>query len=85
MKTIRRSTKVYCKKLNGQWYLLKDKKRYVYVLNKTAGRIWDLASNPITIQEIINTFSKEYQIDGSSISLDINRFIQTLVKEGYLV
>ena len=65
--------------------MLKSKARFAYVLNNTANRIWDLSINPITIEEIINTFSKEYQVDASSISLDVKRFIQTLVKEGYLV
>lgn len=85
MKTITRSTKIYSKKLNGQWYLLKSKTRFVYVLNKTANRIWDLSLKPITIQEIITIISKEDHVDASSISYEIKRFIQELVKEGYLV
>lgn len=85
MKTITRSTKIYCKKLNGKWYLLKSKERFVYVLNKTAKRIWDLSIKPIAIQEIITIISKEDQVDASLISYEIKRFIQELVKEGYLV
>lgn len=85
MKKITRSPIVYCKKINGKWYLLKDKTRYVYVLNQTAGHIWNLSKKPVEIQEIIHFISKSYQVDVLTIQQDVNWFIQELLKEGYLV
>lgn len=85
MTTITRNTKIYSKKLNGRWYLLKSKARFVYALNKTANRIWDLTISPITLQEIITILSRENKVDPSFMSSDIKKFIQELIKEEYLV
>ena len=85
MKLITRGVKVYFKKINGQWYLLKDKERYAYLLNKTAGQVWELSRKLITIEKIVDVFSKRYVIDSKIIYFDIAKFVQALIDEGYLM
>lgn len=79
-----RSAIVYSKKIDSRWYIVKKNTRYAYILNTTAGQIWDLTILPISIEKIIRRIAKMYSLDKVSLSSEIRSFIVSLIREGYI-
>jgi Coenzyme PQQ synthesis protein D (PqqD) len=55
----------------------------VYTLNETGAFIWEHIDGKRNVEEIINTLTKEYDIDNESASKDVFSFIENMSK--YLI
>lgn len=53
-------------------------------LSETAACIWSGLENGLTPEEIINTITKEYDIDTETASKDTHQFIRELIANGFL-
>lgn len=63
-----------------------DGRRGKYLgLNETAGRILALLSEGRSVEEVVETFSGDYEVDPSILRQDVNRFVETMVARGLLV
>lgn len=57
--------------------------KYV-VLNPTAGRVWELLSEPISMNLLCATLESEFGISHSQCTEDITGFLATLQKAGFV-
>ena len=55
----------------------------VFTLNETGAFIWEHIDGKLTVEEIINAVTKEYEIDYKNSSEDVFEFIENMRK--YLV
>jgi hypothetical protein len=76
---------IYCKNINGQWYLLKKGARHMHELSGSASTMWEALHKPISVDRLTKIVAKRYGVPVGSISDDITSFAQRLIQEGYLV
>lgn len=58
--------------------------KYV-VINEIGKEIWDRIDGVITVDGIISDLLDDYDIDGETCSLEVNRFFDQMVQEGLIV
>ena len=51
---------------------------FIYTLNITAARVWELTDGEHTLKEIHQSLVKEFQVDGIEIAQDLLELIQNL-------
>lgn len=81
---VKRNKKMYSKKREGQWLILREGKGYVEELNEVAGFIWELAEDEIKVEGIIEGVVCEYEVSKEEAERDIKEFINDFLDEGYL-
>ena len=55
---------------------------YCYVLNETAGRVWDLIAAPMSLEAICAQLQKEYHIDEQTCRREVTTLLQGLFDAG---
>lgn len=55
-----------------------DKGSY-FGLNSMGSEIWNLIEEPMTIQQLVNTLTDEYEISQNECETEITKFIEALV------
>ncbi|RSN71935.1 MAG: hypothetical protein DSO07_08755 [Thermoproteota archaeon] len=61
-------------------YLFDEETGYVYELNETACKIWILAKDGLTDEEIIKRMFQEYAVDKAILERDVKDFLEKLMK-----
>ena len=80
-KRIAFSKKVCCKIIDGEAFLLTTNDNCFYTLNPVGTRVWELADNKRTINEIANIICREFKVDRKTAVKDIAIFIGELLKK----
>ena len=57
----------------------------IKVLNPVGSRIFELANGVMSVSEIINTLSKEYEVAEETLTIDVIEFLQNLVQQNILI
>lgn len=68
--------------LDGEAVIINNETSYYYSLNKTGTYIWSLlVDDEMSVDEIIESVSSEYGLDGEAIRQDITAILDNLYKE----
>ncbi len=68
--------------LDGEAVIINNETSYYYSLNKTGTYIWSLlVDDEMSVDEIIESVSSEYGLDGEAIKQDITAILDNLYKE----
>ena len=55
---------------------------YCYSLNETAGRVWELIAEPMTVSEICSRLRKEFAVDEQTCKRETISLLQQLTDAG---
>jgi len=64
--------------LDGEMVLLNTHSGTYFGLNEVGSRIWELASEPRMIKDILDALANEYSVDQKQLEGDVLRFINSL-------
>ncbi len=82
---IKKSGQTYCRKIKNQWVILDKDKKHIRVLNETGGFIWELLKKPLSKEQVVKKIVKNYNVEFSIAAKDLDDFIHSYVKEGFLI
>ncbi|GGP14013.1 lasso peptide biosynthesis PqqD family chaperone [Oceanobacillus neutriphilus] len=68
--------------MDGEKVMLSIENGKYYNLGETGGEIWDCMKEPISIQDLIQSLVKEYDVREYECSEQVLRFIDRLAEEG---
>lgn len=71
--------------IDGEAVLILSEISEINVLNEVGSRVFELSDGTITIREIVQLMSEEYDAHPEQIERDIVEFVQKLVKHQVLV
>lgn len=80
--TVRRVTAVPFAQLGDEMLALDAETGYLYALNETGGRVWDLLEQPITVGEVCAQLQREYCVDGATCEAAVMRVLEGLESAG---
>lgn len=61
-----------------------EKANFMIELNDTASYIWDLVEKGYSVEKIISTVAKEYDIDEEKASGSVNKLIAQMCEQGVI-
>jgi hypothetical protein len=67
--------------MNGEKVMMSVQKGKYYNLGQVGGRIWDLLSEPRTIEDVTEILIQEYEVDPSECRDQVATFVQNLFIE----
>jgi hypothetical protein len=56
----------------------------IYTLNEVGSRIWQLIDTPITVGQIVETLSREYEVAAECARRDVVEFLELLSRRGLI-
>ncbi|WP_411345354.1 lasso peptide biosynthesis PqqD family chaperone [Paenibacillus sp. WLX1005] len=68
--------------MNGEKVMLDVQSGKYYNLGAIGGRIWDLTSQPTTVDGIVDVLVQEYDVPRDVCSQQVQTFIQQMLNEG---
>lgn len=68
--------------MDGEKVMLSIENGKYYNLGETGGEIWECMKNPISIQNLIQSLVKEYDVKEHECSEQVLKFIDCLAEEG---
>ena len=77
-----RNPKIFSKKTRHGWYILQNNSKYIRELNDSAGYIWGLARQPVSIDHIANKLAKKYHLPLQESLKDTEEFVYDYVRLG---
>lgn len=69
-----------CKEIDGKIYVLHPEEGKVYLFNETSSFIWKLLQKNIALIKIVDYIRHQYNIDQSTASKDLLKFINRSTK-----
>ncbi len=57
----------------------------MYTLNDVGSRIWELLDGGITVEEIVSTLTKEYEVETPQAKVDVDEFLAQMKEIGAVV
>lgn len=70
--------------LAGEKVMIDFESGKYYMLKGVANDIWDLLTDGITSQSIVNSLLKEYDVDSSTCLASVNDFLNALSERGFI-
>ncbi|MNN26473.1 hypothetical protein D3C81_1399780 [compost metagenome] len=70
--------------MDGDTVMLSIESGKYYNLGKVGGRIWELATSPIIVSQIVDTLVSEYSIERVQCEQQVVNFVTTLYKENLI-
>ncbi|MOA65571.1 hypothetical protein D3C78_1920130 [compost metagenome] len=70
--------------MDGDTVMLSIESGKYYNLGKVGGRIWELATSPIIVSQIVDTLVSEYSIERVQCEQQVVQFVTTLYKENLI-
>jgi hypothetical protein len=67
--------------MNGEKVMMSVQKGKYYNLGQVGGRIWDLLSEPRTIEDVTEILTQEYEVNPSECREQVATFVQSLLIE----
>ena len=71
-------------KLDDEMLALDAQAGYCYAMNDSAGRIWELIQNPITVGDLCTQLGQYYSVDEKTCLPDVLDVLQSLREAGLL-
>lgn len=67
--------------LDGEKVMMNLDKGKYFCLNSVGSRIWDIIENKVSVETIINTLIKEYEIDRDACEKSVFGYLERLKNE----
>lgn len=83
-KCISRNENTASRIIDGQAVIMTLGDNTLHTLNDVGSRIWEVCSDPKTIEEIITVINEEYTVSYEEIKADCEVFIQEMLTKGML-
>lgn len=58
---------------------------YFGLIGGVSSRVWDLLSEPIQLEDMINRITNEFEVDESTCCSDLEMFIEVLLKNDLIL
>lgn len=71
--------------MDGERVLMNIKNSKYYNLGRLGGVIWDLIEAPISINNLVNTLTDEYEVDRRECEAQVVAFLENLNNEGLII
>lgn len=79
---INRTEKVMFTQLDGDRLAIDSQAGCYYVLNETAGRVWDMLANAMTLEELCAGLQREYAVDGETCQREVAAILEGMAHAG---
>jgi hypothetical protein len=86
MTAYRRASGAAAAEVDGQTVIISPVDRRYFGLNRTGTRIWELvpATDPVTVEEIVEVLTAEFQVDAERCHSDVQAQIDRLLAAGII-
>lgn len=71
--------------MGGEKVMLSVKNGNYYNLGHVGGCIWDGIAEPITVAKLVETITREYEVEADQCVLQVISFLEQLRKEGLIL
>ena len=79
---IRRRPDVIARRVGETAVLVHLGSNRIYELNDTGARIWELAGDGTTVEELIDRLGREFDVDRSQLGSEVALIVGELLREG---
>jgi hypothetical protein len=76
--------KLAARRVAGEMVILNADDSSLYVLNELGTAIWDAADGQTSLQTIVDSICREYDVDRAIAEQDVDGFVTDLVQHGVL-
>lgn len=70
--------------MNGETVMMNVESGKYYNLGVVGGRIWELSSSPVSVENIVNILINEYDVDHEVCLQQVSEFAGQMFKEGLI-
>jgi hypothetical protein len=77
---ISRKKEVLFSNLDDELLAIDSQAGFCYSMNETAGRIWDMLSSPISVNQICSQLCKEFSVEQSVCQQEVLPLLQSLLE-----
>lgn len=70
--------------LSGDVVILHLKDGIYYELNETGARVWELIQQPRSLQAVVDTLVREYDVDSSQLEADLLTLLNDMAGHGLI-
>jgi Coenzyme PQQ synthesis protein D (PqqD) len=81
---IRHAPKLAARRVAGEMVILNADDSSLYVLNELGTAIWEAANGQTSLQTIVDTICRDYDVDRAVAEQDVDGFVTDLVHHGVL-
>lgn len=83
--TIRRNVEILSAGVDEDEILL-DPSVWTYVfLNETAARIWNVLDSPRSIEDVVESLLRDYEVDAATCEREVEEFVGDMSRRGVLI
>lgn len=79
-----RNKKTISGKLHDELVMMDMDQGKYFSLNQTATVIWELLERPLTIEELCETLTEEFEIDREQCEADTKQYLEEMMKLGLI-
>lgn len=79
-----RNGKTISGRLHDEMVMMDLEQGKYFSLNPVATRIWEILEQPMTITELCNKLTEEYEVDSQSCMEEVSEYIEELARLGLL-
>lgn len=79
---LQRTKDVLFSQIDDELVAIDAKAGYCYSLNQSAGRVWELLAEPMSLSAICAQLSREYKVDEPTCLREVGAMLQALYKAG---
>lgn len=79
-----RKPDIYTAQMNGETVMMDADAGKYYNLGEVGGRIWELLETPITMNDLVEKLTAEYDVSAEQCAKDIVPFIEKMLEAGLL-
>ena len=76
--TIRRAPDVRLTRTGGEGVLVDEHRGSVHVVNGAAVRVWELCSDEIAFDDLVEAMARDYEVDDALLRGDLEDVLETL-------
>lgn len=77
-----RKQNVFTADMNGETVMMDTEKGKYFNLGAVGGRIWEVLEKKMTLEELVEILTGEYNIDYDTCLNDVKEFVEKLVSMG---
>lgn len=79
-----RSSNVLSRRVGGEVLLAAPSRTEIDRLSDSAGAVWTLLEEPLTMPAVVATLSEAYGVPGGRIASDVEALLDDLVRRGWV-
>ena len=80
--TVMRLSSTHFSRLDDAYLAIDAQQGYCYSLNATAGRVWELADQPVTVEDLCRQLQEEYAVKEEECRREVLALLGSLQQAG---